>query len=1002
MKKMFPSAALLLLLAAVNGCFTTAYAQGTAFTYQGRLNASGAVANGSFDIAFTLYTTNVTGTAIAGPVTKTAVVVTNGLFTTTVDFGSGAFLGTSNWLALAVSTNGANSFSILSPRQQVTPTPYALYSATANSANFAASATTASTAGSAASVPASGIGAGTANINISGNAATATSASASASAVNANYATTAGSATTATSAGFATNSLFSGTATNALNFTGAISDAQLSTNIVRLNGTNLFTGTNTFANTVIATNPANQINGTFTGSGAGLTGLSSVSLAAGSITAAMLAPDAVTMLGTPGSGPTNAVNVSTNGLVGIGTSNGVPTAGLQIASGATQTILPVVYEVQNGNSGYTNLGGASSSAVNSNLLAIGASYGVTLVNLANPSAPALQAQIVNGTGGFTNISGVYGLAWAGSNLVAGAVDSNAVTIIGCTNPASPVKLAELRNGVGGWNYLSEVYGVAVSGNLLAIAALNSSAVTLADISNPAAPVLRSAMVNGTYGFTNINGAISVALSGNLLAIGAFSSSAVTLVNVANPTNPQKLAELVNGVGGFTNLDTIYSVALSGNLLAIAANGSGAVTLVDVSNPASPVLKAQLVNGVGGYSLNSASSVAFSGNRLAISGIGTVTLVDVSNPASPVLLATATDGLNGADYLYGANGVAFAGTNLVACGQNDNGLTLLGIGTQAVGLDSANWVGIGTTHPQAALDVVGNMLVENATLFDVSAVRVALGVNANASGNDSTALGPYATASSYDSTALGYGSTASGGSSTALGYGSTASANQSTALGSFATASGFDSTALGNNVTASGQYSTALGDYTTASGSFATAMGYYSQATNTGCLVWSDESTYPAASSTTDNSLTFRAAGGYRLFSNSGMSAGVSLAPGGTAWATISDQNAKKNFQAINGEEVLNKLAAVPVEQWNYKWEKDSDVPNIGPMAQAFKKAFYPGRDDKSITTLEFDGVELAAIQGLNQKMEEKDAKIQKQDAEIAELKQRLDALEKLILNQKPN
>jgi len=59
------------------------------------------------------------------------------------------------------------------------------------------------------------------------------------------------------------------------------------------------------------------------------------------------------------------------------------------------------------------------------------------------------------------------------------------------------------------------------------------------------------------------------------------------------------------------------------------------------------------------------------------------------------------------------------------------------------------------------------------------------------------------------------------------------------------------------------------------------------------------------------------------------------------------------------------------------------------MAQDFKAAFYPGRDDKGITTQEADGVALAAIQGLNQKVEEKDAR-------IAELERRLEKLEVLI------
>ena len=70
------------------------------------------------------------------------------------------------------------------------------------------------------------------------------------------------------------------------------------------------------------------------------------------------------------------------------------------------------------------------------------------------------------------------------------------------------------------------------------------------------------------------------------------------------------------------------------------------------------------------------------------------------------------------------------------------------------------------------------------------------------------------------------------------------------------------------------------------------------------------------------------------------------------------------------------------------------------MAQDFKAGFYPGRDDKGISTLEFDGVELAAIQGLNQKVgagdRRSEARIQKLEAENAELKARLEKLEQRL------
>jgi len=101
-------------------------AQGTAFTYQGRLLSGTVLSSGTYDFAFSLYTVNSGGTAVGGPVTNSGVSVSNGLFTAVVDFGS-VFTGGSNWLEIAVSTNGANSFSTLAPRQQITPAPYAIY-----------------------------------------------------------------------------------------------------------------------------------------------------------------------------------------------------------------------------------------------------------------------------------------------------------------------------------------------------------------------------------------------------------------------------------------------------------------------------------------------------------------------------------------------------------------------------------------------------------------------------------------------------------------------------------------------------------------------------------------------------------------------------------------------------------------------------------------------------------------------------------------------------------
>ena len=110
---------------------------------------------------------------------------------------------------------------------------------------------------------------------------------------------------------------------------------------------------------------------------------------------------------------------------------------------------------------------------------------------------------------------------------------------------------------------------------------------------------------------------------------------------------------------------------------------------------------------------------------------------------------------------------------------------------------------------------------------------------------------------------------------------------------------------------------------------------------------------------------------------------------------------KKNFQFVDTVAVLDKLATIPIQRWNYKWKRTRRRrSNIGPMAQDFKGAFYPGRDDKGISTLEFDGVELAAIQGLNQKLEQQ-VKQQRADtttkqSEIDGLTRRLATLEATV------
>jgi hypothetical protein len=112
----------------------------------------------------------------------------------------------------------------------------------------------------------------------------------------------------------------------------------------------------------------------------------------------------------------------------------------------------------------------------------------------------------------------------------------------------------------------------------------------------------------------------------------------------------------------------------------------------------------------------------------------------------------------------------------------------------------------------------------------------------------------------------------------------------------------------------------------------------------------------------------------------------------------SDRNVKEHFSSVNPRDVLEKVSAIPITEWNYKADSET-LRHIGPMAQDFYSAFNVGLDDKHISMVDADGVALAAIQGLNQKLEQK---LEQKEMEITELKQRLDTLEKIIRDQKPN
>jgi trimeric autotransporter adhesin len=417
------------------------------------------------------------------------------------------------------------------------------------------------------------------------------------------------------------------------------------------------------------------------------------------------------------------------------------------------------------------------------------------------------------------------------------------------------------------------------------------------------------------------------------------------------------------------------------------------------------------------------------------------------------------GVVGATIAGGGNTGVF-GTNAVLA---DFGTVLGGQGNTAGGKYSTVGGLLSTASGQysTALGGASTAEADYAAAFGQS---TASGTNALAAGNSiasgesAVALGR-STASGAFSTALG-SATASGPYTTATGFG-VAAGSGSVSL-STGVAEGAYSVTMGNacHTTPSATYGFAAGHATTVRGVNGVALGSGVEANHDGSFVWGDNSFLSGDrfASSADNQFLIRAIGGVgigltnpaaavhvasasglpqlrltqntttdytRLRMNVGTNPSweMDVSPGATpglSWWTstlkmnldfngnlttagtvngTSDRNAKEKFTRIDPLAVLEKVTALPITEWNYKTDGES-LRHIGPMSQDFHAAFNVGTDDKHISMVDADGVALAAIQGLNEKVEDRRQKsevsIRKLEAENAELKRELAEIKQLL------
>ncbi|MFO7898093.1 MAG: hypothetical protein R6V58_03420, partial [Planctomycetota bacterium] len=210
-----------------------------------------------------------------------------------------------------------------------------------------------------------------------------------------------------------------------------------------------------------------------------------------------------------------------------------------------------------------------------------------------------------------------------------------------------------------------------------------------------------------------------------------------------------------------------------------------------------------------------------------------------------------------------------------------------------------------------------------------------------------------------------------------------------ASGDSATVSGgMENTASGElSVIPGGELNSAAGNY-----SFAAGRRAKVGATHQGAFTWAD-STNADFNSTAADRFEARADGGVRFYTDSSdLGIYAELVHGSGSWASPCDRDKKENFTAVDTKEILRKLVAVPITNWNYRTQDDA-VRHMSPVAQDLYAAFGLGTSNTSITTIDGIGISMAAIQGLHQVCQEKDEKIADQAAQIADQAARIDELE---------
>jgi hypothetical protein len=231
------------------------------------------------------------------------------------------------------------------------------------------------------------------------------------------------------------------------------------------------------------------------------------------------------------------------------------------------------------------------------------------------------------------------------------------------------------------------------------------------------------------------------------------------------------------------------------------------------------------------------------------------------------------------------------------------------------------------------------------------------------------------------------------------------------MGYLTTAAGYASVAMGDPTEARGYTSIAIGHEVKANADYSTALGNYAVADHKGAFIFGDASTEAILSSSADQQMTMRFAGGYQLFTEPTGKYGAFLPANGNEWLKESDSTKKELFAQVNSENFLVSLSKLKLVSWNYKGQDSKRYRHYGPMAQEI--FHYFGKDeygtignDTTLAPGDMDGIMIVCLQALEKRTTELKtavSELQKANEKIAlveknnsEMQKRMERLEQMI------